>query len=804
MALIPAGNVPITKFADLVLPHNSSELVYGESPMWFSNDEPITDISLLKNRSLPPAAVLSLLDRKFGQAWLNGAKSIADPRFNDGADRFPLWTLTFWREMSDVVGHQMNWKRSIKWLENERQKSKEDDTRNAVNDVRAQLDTMGWKMPLTYDRGGASTVNLQQFLGTVWLNDTNIDMMFEDLATRVVADPQLADKVIVAPLAFSKNVTTTKGDYTKQNAPLLYRYEREVKEKKKEKIIFPVNVGSSHWVAAVIDFKKKTIAFGDSLPGMFNPPQKVIKGLQRWFRRQFGEPFDCDYNAMEHGVQKDGYSCGFVMFNTCERDLWPLTPIWIPRRAVLTRLLHFLKYAKNIKETPAPKSEVILAAYPELSLSVALGDHNFPDMREFALATIEEVKAQPSHSRLALTHLLNPTNTGSSRDSNSSASVMSNETADSDSDLLLGRAVWDSDSGDDSSVMHRAALNDDGSDHQTAGSDSGKAKTQRTLFGFFKSGTSRRDDSKPKTKDAKRARSESGSTVDVSVPTKKSKNGPTAPTPNAGISRSATAARDAMDALKRGEFEIDQLRYDAWKGKILKLDPLAEFDAHDIRSVRHSKCATIVKVKAPYDCTRFKAHVDKGCAVTHAGTGMSTLKQLLQPTAPKAPKTPVFIEKTPCPGITEKDIDGVPAYLRRSGALGGGSRSVFKIAMGKFKKAFSNLGQKHQRQVLDTQQHEQKWRNDHANLHVFSTECRKIVSARSPRALPCRSCETLLSSKSFKRTFKKPAPADPENYIFTNKKYRNQVLGEIYGRSIGLKDIIEEPVSFSAHRVRRG
>ncbi|KAJ7091028.1 hypothetical protein C8R44DRAFT_750775 [Mycena epipterygia] len=401
MDLIPAGNLPVTKFADLVLPPNSSELVYGESPLWFSEDEPTTDIALLKNRSLPPAAVLSLLDRKFGQVWLNGAKSIADPRFNDGADRFPLWTLTFWRDMAEVVQEQVNWRRSIKWLENEQKKSKEDDTTNAANNVRAQLDTMGWKMPLTYGRGGTSTVKLQQFLGTVWLNDTNIDIMFEDLAARVAADPGLAEEVMVAPLAFGQAAINTKGEYTKHTAPLLYRYEHEIKENKKKKIIFPTNVGSSHWVAGVIDFDKEIIGFGDSLPGMFKPPERLIKSLKRWLKQNFGKVFRCDYNAMEHGVQKDGFSCGFVAFNTCERDLYPLTPIWIPRRAVLTRLLHFLNYAKNIKKPPAPKSEAtfrktvdedaILAVYPALSLSVALGDHN---LREFAFAAIEKSRGQ--------------------------------------------------------------------------------------------------------------------------------------------------------------------------------------------------------------------------------------------------------------------------------------------------------------------------------------------------------------------------------------------------------------------------
>lgn len=176
--------------------------------------------------------------------------------------------------------------------------------------------------------------------------------------------------------------------------------------------------------------------------------------------------------------------------------------------------------------------------------------------------------------------------------------------------------------------------------------------------------------------------------------------------------------------------------------------------------------------------------------MTHPGAGMPTLKKLLDPAAKKVLKAPVFIEKKPCPGITEEDIEGVPAYLRRTGAMGGGSRSVFKIAMGKFKKAFSVLGKKNQREVLDTQQHEQKWRNDHANLRVFSTECRKIVSARSPRALPCPSCSALLSSKSFKKTVKKPAPANSD-YIYVPKQFRNQVVGEIYGRNI------EQPVRSS-------
>ncbi|KAJ7161573.1 hypothetical protein C8R46DRAFT_1283814 [Mycena filopes] len=94
--MIPAGTLPVLDFVDFKLPHTSSELVYGESRLWFSQDEPTTDPALLTDRSIPPAAVVELLTNKCGQAWLDGAKSITDPRYgNDGTDRFPVPSTSF-------------------------------------------------------------------------------------------------------------------------------------------------------------------------------------------------------------------------------------------------------------------------------------------------------------------------------------------------------------------------------------------------------------------------------------------------------------------------------------------------------------------------------------------------------------------------------------------------------------------------------------------------------------------------------------------------------------------------------------
>ncbi|KAJ6600108.1 hypothetical protein B0H10DRAFT_2196455 [Mycena sp. CBHHK59/15] len=149
VGLVPAGSLPVMEFAAIALPRQSSELAYGESRLWFSDDAPTTDIGVLKDRtrSIPPQAVLDLLGRKAGQAWLNGAKSVIDPRYNEGADRFPLWVLTYWMEMACTVGHQSNWKRSIAWLENEHKKCKEEHTRAAIEEARATLKTLGWNAP---------------------------------------------------------------------------------------------------------------------------------------------------------------------------------------------------------------------------------------------------------------------------------------------------------------------------------------------------------------------------------------------------------------------------------------------------------------------------------------------------------------------------------------------------------------------------------------------------------------------------------------------------------------------------------
>ena len=80
----PAVDLPITKFTVLHLPAQSREIITTAAKIWFSSEEPCTDVACLVARPVPPKDFLATLDQTFGQSWLDGSRSIIDQWYNDG------------------------------------------------------------------------------------------------------------------------------------------------------------------------------------------------------------------------------------------------------------------------------------------------------------------------------------------------------------------------------------------------------------------------------------------------------------------------------------------------------------------------------------------------------------------------------------------------------------------------------------------------------------------------------------------------------------------------------------------------
>jgi len=282
-----------------------------------------------------------------------------------------------------------------------------------------------------------------------------------------------------------------------------------------------------------------------------------------------------------------------------------------------------------------------------------------------------------------------------------------------------------------------------------------------------------------------------------------------------GTSQSAKASRAMRENFRNGTLKIEPWRIEAWKKKVLKDDPKAEFDPKDICRARHSGCGKYVRMKDPCNIGRWKDHILSCNKKTskNPAAGTPTLFQLgwAKITQAGRKKKKVSgdnsasndseleseseLDKAPCPGITVSDTPLVLQYLKRTGASGGGGRSLPVIAKQLFKKFFSQLSKKANRKVVvDTQMHEWKWKNDHVNHRVYAMACQQTVVNRSPKPPHlCSECNIVLRSKTFRSAIRKPISSD-KNSKFINYRFRNPLLGTIYARTIGVREIVEDEV----------
>jgi hypothetical protein len=217
--------------------------------------------------------------------------------------------------------------------------------------------------------------------------------------------------------------------------------------------------------------------------------------------------------------------------------------------------------------------------------------------------------------------------------------------------------------------------------------------------------------------------------------------------------------------------------------------------------VRHSGCGQPILVKEPYDVNRFWTHV-QGCKGDKKRSNFAgrtcTLEAMGQVSIQKVKTaSPPQAMIVPCPGLTNAENQKISVYLKRSGAAGGGARSLARIAAELFKTSFKKLNKACRKVILNVQQHEYLWRNDHNHLRIFSTTCEKSTSIQDTevdgRIHPCQSCLALLPNRRFIDLLNKPVPAD-DNYIYVNRRFQNQILSEAFAKVKGLKHIIETAV----------
>ena len=497
---------------------------------------------------------------------------------------------------------------------------------------------------------------------------------------------------------------------------------------------------------------------GDSLAkSCFSPPPvDFMKGLRRWLQTQLQIYPDDLGDILPHGMQNDSFNCAVIAINTIAHNVLG-TCLWTPDTAVRERAEWFLKLAHT---TPRPEHDIALSGK----------QNEAPD--SIALPTTRQ-------ARITIADLLNSDESDSQITVDNSPIMMP----------VLPDAIpepMDLETDDD----HLAGVSDlhvDGQQKAPSirlGKRLDRADSTDSI-GTFDTGDSETD----------------RENVEKKTIYKRPKAGE-------GKSKSAMWARKQRQDFKQGKLAVEPKKFQSWKEQILHDDRLAEFHPKDPRQIRHSVCGHFISVKQLYDLTRWRSHQQTCKAKGKAAGTKSLLSWFSGPGKRMANETSKqnkeYRSTYPCPGLSDQDDKRIPKFLRRTAALGGGGRSIIAIAEERFGRPFGQLDDEEKEEVWAVQQHGHVWRNDHQRLRVYSTTCKKQVphshGGGANYAGPCSACQTVLKLHAFKKALYKPLP-QPKNMIYTNMRYRDRVKGELYGRHIGLKDIIETAVCTYLHVV---
>ncbi|TFY74363.1 hypothetical protein EWM64_g9649 [Hericium alpestre] len=200
-----------------------------------------------------------------------------------------------------------------------------------------------------------------------------------------------------------------------------------------------------------------------------------------------------------------------------------------------------------------------------------------------------------------------------------------------------------------------------------------------------------------------------------------------------GISRSAAAARKNQEIARTEEFRPTIKKLETWKRKLTEQDPDVEFFPNNAIDARHSDCGKVIFGQDIYSASQFLRHVEECNGNEHDGdrTKENTLTSMWSKSTKKrhTGSSKGKEKMLPCPGLTANDDPRIARYTERSGAEGGGARSIPVIVAERFEgKEWAELDDHQRKQVKDIQRHEHTWRTDHEGQRVFSTKCLHEVS----------------------------------------------------------------------------
>ncbi|KAJ7437476.1 hypothetical protein B0H11DRAFT_2255351 [Mycena galericulata] len=378
-SLLPSKSISIAQLLLLELP----PIAPSDDPMdpglqIYTTAEPTENIQeVLPYLALPSRTMLHQMVGEFGQAWLDGKKSLRTWFNPDVA--YPLWALTYWQEMLDISDAKDTWLHAESWLSSTGRTPEEAELKLQVRGI---WSVAGWHANLA-GFSTLSTVALAELFSDNYLDSRIVDAMLTLLALRariageesLIIQTSFSDYIRLLP-PIVDGVATGPITAMAGGQKYLKKYGDWFQLPEHKRLHTVLYRPPKHWTATSIHFDCQTIQYGDGLK--WNRPEDFFTGLQAWIHDYHGAEFTLT-DDLPCARQTDGFNCPIIAVNMIAHSEFG-DPLWTTTRAKAMRMKAFCDIMKHALSTKRIATKTCLLSSvdadfnDDLLLSVAPAD----------------------------------------------------------------------------------------------------------------------------------------------------------------------------------------------------------------------------------------------------------------------------------------------------------------------------------------------------------------------------------------------------------------------------------------------
>ncbi|KAK1233853.1 hypothetical protein PQX77_002971 [Marasmius sp. AFHP31] len=208
-----------------------------------------------------------------------------------------------------------------------------------VSEVQTALRNLPWSGNIKGFEDFDETVKVTSYCTNAWLATIHehqlIELLREDLQLTPTSPTLIADTY--HPQKLADAYYDAQSYMTKKAYGWLRAQGQELATGLRDSMCTIANIGSNHWVALAIDFRKEQVYYGDSLGGKID--SELRQSYDWWIRQHTDTEADFKWIPMSITEQQDGFSCGIFAANALAHHLDSTGhPLLAPEDAVEKRL----------------------------------------------------------------------------------------------------------------------------------------------------------------------------------------------------------------------------------------------------------------------------------------------------------------------------------------------------------------------------------------------------------------------------------------------------------------------------------